>query len=104
MGERFTPALDRELKKRRIKKGIIASVTGALSEFSIITIYRNSMKKPPDHFARKYKVAVELMGNGFVADGKAHVHASLGAENGCTYCGHLVDGTVTYFADIGVIY
>ena len=104
MENNLIETLEKELKKRKIKDGIIASVVGALKEFTIITIYKDSKKKPPDHFPKTFKIPVELSGNGFISGGKVHIHASMGAENGKTYNGHLVEGTVTYFVDIGIIY
>ncbi|MCD6423458.1 MAG: DNA-binding protein [Elusimicrobia bacterium] len=98
-GEKLIRTLEKELKKRGITSATIVSCVGALREFEIITIYQKSKKIPPDHFAKKFKKKVELLANGIVEKGRVHLHASLGAEGGKAFVGHLVEGVVTYFAD-----
>ncbi len=102
-GEPLVESLEKKLKKEGIKEGFIVSIAGALTAFSLVTIYKDSPKIPPEHFKTEFKENAEITGNGFIEDGKVHIHLCCGIQGGKTLCGHLVEGRVTYFAHIGVL-
>ncbi len=89
------------MKITGIKEGLIVSLTGALSEFTITTIIQNSSEIPPAHSDKYFNKKVEVTGNETVKDGKVHIHIVAGQEDGKCFSGHLIEGAVTYFVDIG---
>jgi len=102
-GENVVENLTKEIKNRNIKTGIIPIVIGALKEFEIITIYKNSQKIPPEHFPTKYIENVELTGNGRIENFIPHLHVTLGREKGKALSGHLVEGIATYFVEVVIL-
>jgi len=102
-GEPLVAALEEKLRGAGIKNASIVSLVGALNGFSLITIKQDSAEIPPEHYETKFDRKAEITGNGAVKDGKAHIHVVCGTEGGPALCGHLVEGTVTYFAEIGVL-
>lgn len=102
-GEQLIASLQKHLKQKGILNGQIISVIGALRDFKLVTIYQDSEKIPPDHFEKDFDRKVEITGNGIIRDGCPHIHIVCGQEEGPALAGHLVEGTVTYFADIGVL-
>ncbi len=102
-GEELVSGIEKELHEKGIKSATIVSCLGAFRQFQLITIYQNSEKIPPEHFARKFDRKAELMGNGTVSDGKVHLHVVCGTEGGAALAGHLVSGIVTYFADVAIL-
>ncbi|MCD6413740.1 MAG: DUF296 domain-containing protein [Elusimicrobia bacterium] len=102
-GKKLVASLERKLDAEGIKNAAVVSCVGALREFELITIYQNSEKIPPDHFARKFDKKAELLSTGNVTGGKVHLHATMGLEGGEALAGHLVEGVVTYFADVFLI-
>ncbi len=99
-GEKLVSSLEKVVAERNIKNAVIVSCVGALKEFELITIYQDSKKIPPEHFPTKFLRNAELLASGSVSDGKVHLHAVLGLEGGKALSGHLVEGIVTYFAEI----
>lgn len=79
------------LNKHDIKEGVIVSVIGALRTFSISSMDKHDEQKV---ITTEYDEAVELSGNGEVADGKPHFHVTLGREDQKALHGHLEWGKV----------
>ena len=102
-GQPLIKTFEDKLKKAGIKEGLVISLVGALSDFTIITIKQESTKIPPEHFEKYFDKKVEITGNGTIKDGKVHIHIVAGQEGGECLSGHLVEGTVTYFTDIGML-
>ncbi|MGM0440996.1 MAG: PPC domain-containing DNA-binding protein [Elusimicrobiota bacterium] len=102
-GEKLIETLEKELKNRGIKRGFIVTMVGALKKFSIVTIKQDSEEIPPENFEKKFEKKVELTGNGMIEKGKVHIHMAGGEEGGRAVSGHLVEGTVTHFAKVGII-
>ncbi len=101
--EKLIETLEREIKKRGIKKGLIVTLVGALKSFTLVTMKQNSDRTPPENFEKHFKEKVELTGNGLISDGKVHIHMTGGKEGGEAVSGHLIEGTVTYFVKIGIL-
>ncbi len=99
-GEKLVAALESELASKGIKEAVIVSCVGALRDFELITIHQESEKIPPEHYKKKFDLKAELMGNGSVSGGAVHLHVCCGLDGGKALAGHLVEGTVTYFAEI----
>ncbi|MEA2082429.1 MAG: PPC domain-containing DNA-binding protein [Elusimicrobiota bacterium] len=99
-GEKLVSSLTGELASRGIKDAAIVSCVGALMDFELITIHQESSKIPPEHYAKKFDLKAELLGTGSVAGGVVHLHVACGLDGGSALAGHLVEGTVTYFAEI----
>ncbi len=102
-GEELIRILEEKLEKLGIKEAFIVSLAGALSKFALITIDNSSTEIPPGHFETEFNEKAEISGSGFVKNGRAHIHACCGREGGQALCGHLVEGKVTYFVDVGLI-
>ncbi len=102
-GEKLVETLEKKLEEAGIKEAFIVSLAGALSKFTLITIDNISLEVPPEHFETEFNEKAEVSGNGFVKDGRVHIHTCCGREGGSALCGHFVEGTVTYFIDVGLI-
>ncbi|MBA3064900.1 DNA-binding protein [bacterium] len=102
-GEKIMAFLEGELAAKGIKEAVIVSCVGALRDFELITIHQESKKIPPEHYKKKFDLKAELMGNGSVAAGSAHLHVVCGLDGGSALAGHLVEGTVTYFAEVTLL-
>ncbi|MCD6311060.1 MAG: DUF296 domain-containing protein [Elusimicrobia bacterium] len=102
-GERLVSSLGRELASKGIKDAAIVSCVGALRDFELITIRQDSEKIPPEHYKKKFDLKAELMGSGSVTDGDVHLHVCCGLDGGKALAGHLVEATVTYFAELTLL-
>jgi len=102
-GELLVEVLKKRIAESGIKEGVIISMIGALSSFTLITIRQDSETVPPEHFERNFDSKAEIIGNGVIHNGKPHIHLVCGLENGPAFAGHLVEGRVTYFAEITVL-
>jgi len=99
-GEKLVASLEKRLAEMGVKEAVIVSCVGALMDFDLVTIRQDSDKIPPDHYQKHFDMKAELLGNGSVTDGAAHLHVVCGLDGGKAAAGHLVEGTVTYFAQI----
>ncbi len=102
-GEKLVASLERELASKGIKEAVIVSCVGALMNFELVSIHQESDKIPPEHYTKKFDLKAELLGNGSVTDGVVHLHVCCGLDGGKALSGHLVEGTVTYFAQIALL-
>ncbi len=102
-GQGVIETLEKELSNTGIKNGLIISLIGALKDFKLITIKQDSGVSPPEHYEKFFDRKVEITGNGVIKEGKVHIHVVCGQDGGAALSGHLVEGTVTYFVEAGVL-
>jgi predicted DNA-binding protein with PD1-like motif len=102
-GEKLIDTLQKKVDESGIVNGLIVSLVGALRDFSLVTIKQDSTSIPPAHYETFYDRKAELTGNGIISEGKVHIHAVCGQDGGVALSGHLVEATVTYFVDVGII-
>ncbi|MDO9513149.1 MAG: DNA-binding protein [Elusimicrobiota bacterium] len=102
-GEKLVASLERRLAEKGVKEAVIVSCVGALMDFDLVTIHQDSDKIPPDHYQKHFDLKAELLGNGSVSGGVVHLHVVCGLDGGKALAGHLVEATVTYFAQITLL-
>lgn len=102
-GQPLVKTLQENISKVGIESGLVISLVGALKDFKLITIKQDSQQTPPEHFEKSFDRKCEVTGNGVIKDGRVHIHVVCGQEGGAALSGHLVEGTVTYFVDVGVL-
>ncbi|MBN2406256.1 MAG: DNA-binding protein [Elusimicrobia bacterium] len=102
-GEPLIRTLEKKLAEKGIGNAFIVSLVGAMKDFSLVTIRQASQKIPPEHYEAFFDRKCEICGSGVIKEGKPHIHVVCGQDGGQALAGHLVEGTVTYFAEVGVI-
>ncbi len=99
-GEELIERLTDELAKAEISSGAIVSVIGAIDECVVSTMPKDDATQD---ILRNYSEPFEMFGTGEVRDGKPHIHAVFGQEDGTALSGHLHSATVrTWFARVFV--
>lgn len=78
--------LTEEIAKAKITSGAITSIIGAVAECVVSTMPKGDASKD---IIRTYAEPLEMFGTGEVIDGKPHVHAVFGTEDGTAVAGHL---------------
>lgn len=73
-------------KKNNIKNAAVVSIIGAVDSCCISNMSKNDANKD---ILTVYDIPLELMGNGEIKCGKAHIHCTLGQENDSAIAGHL---------------
>ena len=90
-GQEVMATLTEECKKRDIKNAAIVTLFGAVDECCISTMPKEDAMSD---ILTEYKEPLELSGTGEIADGKPHVHCTLGRQGDIAITGHLHWGKV----------
>lgn len=85
-GEEVLETLTRVLAEKKIQKGAIASIIGAVEECTVSTMKKTDAK---ENLFTDYHEPLELSGTGEINEGKPHIHAVLGREENVPIFGHL---------------
>ena len=99
-GEPLLENIERFIKEKGILHGVVLSGIGTLDR-CVLHMVMTTGYPPVEHFARWEDKALELASiQGFIADGKPHLHAVV-SDNERTWAGHLETGCrVLYLAEV----
>jgi predicted DNA-binding protein with PD1-like motif len=85
-GQEVLATLMEELNRRKISRGAIVSLIGAVDSCCISNMPKDDAKKD---ILTEYNEPLELSGTGEIRDGNPHIHCVLGREGDQTLSGHL---------------
>jgi predicted DNA-binding protein with PD1-like motif len=84
-GEEIIETVTREAKERGVSNAAIVSLIGAVESCCVSIMPKDD---PSDDILTTYEVPFEMSGTGEITDGKVHIHAVMGGQDG-TVSGHL---------------
>jgi len=84
-GQEVIDTINRNTQERGITNAAIVSVIGAVEECCVSVMPKGD---PLDDILTTYQQPFEMTGTGEIRDGKVHIHAVMGGEDG-TVAGHL---------------
>jgi predicted DNA-binding protein with PD1-like motif len=91
-GEDILETLQKEVSRRGISSGIILNGIGSVSRYHLHVVETTNLPPGDLHYQAEGAFDVDAA-NGFVIDGKLHVHMVVSNDRH-TYGGHLEPGTV----------
>jgi len=84
-GQEVVEAVTREVASRGVANAAIVSLIGAVEGCCVSVMPKGD---PSDDILTTYEQPFEMSGTGEIKDGKVHIHAVMGGEDG-TVSGHL---------------
>ena len=100
-GQEVIETITKFIQKEGITDAAIVSVIGALDTFKLSTMPKNNAKEVIE---KEYHEPVELSGNGEIAEGKPHLHVTLGRADQTALHGHLEWGKVKeWFVNVYIL-
>jgi predicted DNA-binding protein with PD1-like motif len=85
-GEEVLDKVAAETRRAGITEAVIMSIIGAVDECCVSTMPKGDASTD---ILREYAEPLEMFGTGEVRNGRPHIHANFGTEDGTAVAGHL---------------